>query len=244
MNPRLQKILDETRHPVARAWVEWLFVEQHENVMERLRRAAENKLCEERLQVHESVFGHDAWDVDDIPFVEWEALDEIGQEVLNRYISKSQDQLRRGKFGSGNLRSQVKRRQNRLTGIRRANDRINRPEPGRDVEEGLGTAAFNIAKKVATDSVAHGLGMSGSTVDQITRDLLSKNHSASPKPAPQKPQKPQRTKPAATHQPAATTHSSSEWQPIEIHHVFNGTPTEHEHLHQLQRITHAINREQ
>src|SRR5262249_46491074 len=40
---------------------------------------------------------------------------------LNRYVDKASSQVRKQKFGSGNIKSQVKKRTNRVTGIKRAN---------------------------------------------------------------------------------------------------------------------------
>jgi hypothetical protein len=176
--------------------------------------------------------------------IEEEQLSELRSGTLHSYISKAQSHLQKQKFGYGTLRSQVRKRTNRVQGIKRANDRINRdPQDRKPYEEGIGSAVGNIAKNVAADTIAHGLGVNGSTVHDFLHHLTKKSP-ASPKPATQKPSKPQHApqatqKPAKPQQtpPAATTHSSTTWQPVEIHHVFNGTPSDHEHSLN-QAITH------
>jgi hypothetical protein len=77
---------------------------------------------------------------DDAVVIDEQALDELGSGTLARYISKSQDQLRRQKFGSGSLKSQVRKRTNRVQGIKRANRGLER-EPEPPVDETLDSDA-------------------------------------------------------------------------------------------------------
>jgi hypothetical protein len=126
----------------------------------------------------------------------------------------------------------VKERTNRVQGIKTANQKLAKKPEDANSSEGLGTAIGNFVKTAATHVVANGLGISASSVHQIARDLLTRKSAASPKPAAQKPAKPQHTQPAPTH-------SSTTWQPVEIHHVFSGEPSEHEHS--LQQALHHHN---
>ena len=117
-----------------------------------------------------------------------------------------------------------------MQGIKRANDRINKEPEKEPYEEGIGSALGSIAKDVAAHAVAHGLGVSGSSVRNFVHHLTKKS-SASPKLAAQNPVK---------LQPAAVTHSSTTWQPVQLHHVFNGEPGEHEHSLDQAVIHHNI----
>jgi len=68
--------------------------------------------------------------------IEEDQLTEVRSGLLHSYISKSQDQVRRGKFGSGNLRLQVRKRTNRVVGVKRANARLDK-EPALEQNETL-----------------------------------------------------------------------------------------------------------
>jgi hypothetical protein len=96
---------------------------------------------------------------------------------------------------------------------------------GENVEEGIG-AAFG---SLATQTLAKGLGLPHSTVNQISHALIKH---VTPKVSAQR----LHNKPVQQNKPQKQV-SQQKWQPMELHHVFSGTPGEHEHSLD-QAITH------
>jgi hypothetical protein len=95
-----------------------------------------------------------------------------------------------------------------------------------NVEEGI-AAAFG---SLATQTLAKGLGLPHSTVNQIAHALIKH---VTPKVSAQRPH----NKPAQQNKPHKQISQPNGWHPMELHHVFSGTPGEHEHSLD-QAITH------
>jgi hypothetical protein len=226
MKKELQQIIDNCSHPKAKQFFEHLF-SKHDEIVELFNERAKEKMSEQL----------DVVTFDDV-MLDWsdDHLDELGPDLLDRYKDKANAQLRRGTYASKFTKPAVqgKKRQNRLTGVKRATSRLdtfNNDEHANTTNEGLGLALDNAFKGAVTRSLATGLGVSASGLHKFGHDLIAKPKKyITPKPAAQKPAKPQHTQPAPTH-------SSTTWQPVELHHVFNGEPTEGERSLD-QAITH------
>jgi len=230
MRPELQKILANAKHPIAKAMLRDLF-ENDEFKMNMCKRL-EQLVCEQRARVgYDMEEGGWTWDED-------EELTELGPDILNRYIDKSSRQLRKGKYGSGSIKSQVKTRTNRVQGIKKANSRLNtfnNDEHSNTTNEGIGSALGSLAKGIATQTVAHGLGVGAGTVSKFVGNLSAKQKHVAPRMTAQKPAKPVHTKPAG-----ATLHTSPIYHmvlPSDVHSKI-GHP---DHIEHDQRISDFIN---
>src|SRR5262249_25453256 len=138
----------------------------------------EQIVCEKRMQLGYDMSNEGCWTWD-----EDEELDELDVTTIERYRDLAQSQLRRGtnatKFTKPAV--QAKKRQNRLTGVKQATSRLNHfnnSEFANTTNEGIGSAIGNALKRVATQSIAHGLGVSASGLHKFGSDLL---HSKTPK---------------------------------------------------------------
>src|SRR5262245_20668226 len=123
MNLRLQQILDECRSPIARSMLQHLF--ERDDFAENMRQRLEEKICEQRSRIgfdgdaqtwtdiEDVIANGDQWDED-------EDLSELDQTTI-------ESQLRRGTYASksDSIKTATKKRQNRLTGVKRASSRLN-----------------------------------------------------------------------------------------------------------------------
>ena len=257
MRPEFQKILNNTKHPIARDILRQI-MEQHDVVMERFRRAAENKICWEREKLEQreldfgevveldEIFENDDDDPLDDPLEGLSAeelsallevikedrkeLTELDYATLHRYVSKAQHRLLKQKFGSHKPRDQVRRRTNKVVGIKRAQDRLDKEGQSKEpYDEGLGTAIGNFVTKTAADVVGHGLGVSGATVHKFAPDLTSRK---SAKPAsitkPKQLIKPKHSEPIGSTHSTQQHEPSDHVMPSDVHSNIAGVPGEHE----------------
>jgi len=220
MHRRLQQILDNAKHPRAKALLQDLFEndDSKKHMCERL----EQIVCEQRVRL-----GYDmtteAWIWDE------EELNELGTDLLNRYIDKASRQLRKGNYGSGTIKAQTQKRMNRASGIKKANSRLNTyhtDEYSNTTNEGIANAIGNALKRVATQSIAHGLGVSASGLHKFGSDLL---HTKTPKAPTMK--KVVATKPQHPSPSIASLHTSPIHRtvtPGEVHSAIAKYPGEHE----------------
>lgn len=109
---------------------------------------------------------------------EEEELDELSSDVLNRYMDRATRQVRKGTYAFDKIKTQVKKRQNRLVGMKRANDRINKKaEEHNDDQlrsEGLGGAFKHLARHTAAQTLAKGLGVRPSLVHAFVSHLAQR----------------------------------------------------------------------
>jgi hypothetical protein len=94
-------------------------------------------------------------------------------------MAKSSRQVRKGTYASqrhDKLRTQVKKRQNRLVGMKRANDRLNKePEEEKlEVSEGIASALGHLTTHVGAQAIATGLGLHPSIVHAFAAHLAKR----------------------------------------------------------------------
>ncbi len=147
---------------------------------------------------------------------EEEELDELSSGVLDRYRSKASSQLRRGTYGASandSLRAKMRKRTNRIRGVKQADNRIEKhdDENEKPVSEGLGDAFGHLARHSAAQTIAKGLGVHPSLVHAFVAHLRDRRQqqkqkqqttktAAAPRPQPQ-PQPQQQPKPQTGDEP-------------------------------------------
>lgn len=260
MKKKLQEIIEGCKHPKARAFFETLFA-RHDEIMESLTGRANGNIVDEIAGQYENVVDFNEalqgvqWDDDDedeeFDFIAGQSceevikqLDELGPDVLDRYKDRANSQLRRCTSASKFTKPavQAKKRANRLQGVKRASSRLNtfnNDEHSNTTNEGLGSAIGNALKGVATHAVASGLGVSHGSVSSFLHHLSAKQKYVAPKVSAQKPPHAPKPQKPQQHQPQAS-HSTTKWEPVELHHVYSGKETEHEHSLQQALNHHNI----
>lgn len=214
MKPELQAILDRVKNRIAKAMLQDLF--ENDNFKLNMCKRLDKFVNEQRAGLGYDMQEH-AWIWDE------EELNELGSDLLNRYIDKASRQLREGNYGSGSIKSQTQKRMNRANGIKKANSRLNAyhtDEYSNTQNEGLGSAIGNAFKRVATHSLATGLGVSASGLHKFGSDLL---HNKTPK-APT-------MKKVVAPKPTASLHTSPihyTVMPSDVHSAIAKYPGEHE----------------
>jgi hypothetical protein len=240
MHERLKQIVQNTEHPVARAILEAIF--EVRDAKQELYANARDKIIEQKNKIW---FDGEACD-----WVEFgDDLAELSAELLDRYHQKASGQLRRGTYAkrTDNIKTQTRKRVNRLHGVKKASGTLNQYNTdeynvGEEEEqsEGVFSAVGNFAANAVRNTIAHGLGVSSSDLHRFATDLMKKNPKL-PKPTASNTKMKHVKPPAPQHKsPRTATHSSTKWQPVELHHVFNGTPSEHEHSLQQALNHHNI----
>jgi len=222
---KLQQIIDNCKHPKARAFFETLFA-RHDELMESLNDRANGNIVDKIAGQYEKVVDFDEalrgvqWDED-------EQLDELGPDVLDRYKDRANAQLRRGTAASKFTKPavQAKKRQNRLQGVKRASSRLNtfhNSEYSDTTNEGVGSALGSLAQGIATQTVAHGLGVGAGTVSKFVGNLITKQKKYM---AAQKPAKPMHTNPAQAASPKSVANMVL---PSHVHGAIAKYPGPHE----------------
>jgi len=171
IDPRLQQIIDEKKNPISRAILQGLF--EGTNFQKYICQRLEDLVCKKRAGL-----GYDGnaqvwtWDED-------EELDEVDVTTIERYRDRAQSQLRRGTYAkrSDNIKTATRKRMNRASGIKKANSRLshfNNDEYANTQTEGILGALGSAFKGIATQTVAHGLGVGAGTIHNSTKNLSSK----------------------------------------------------------------------
>jgi hypothetical protein len=163
-----------------------------------------------------------------------EELNELGPDILNRYIDKSSRQLRKGEYGSGSIKAQTQKRMNRASGIKKANSRLNSyhtDEYSNTQTEGIGFALGSLAKGIATQTVAHGLGVGAGTIHNFAKHLTNRPKKVAG------PLKTATAKPVHTNPAQAPSHSVANMVlPGHVHSAIGKYPGEHEN-----HLNHFVN---
>jgi hypothetical protein len=221
--PRLQKILDNTSHPRAKELLQDLF--ENDDFKRSMCQRLEQIICEQRARLgYDMQAGAGAWIWD-----EDEELNELGPDILNRYIDKASRQVRKGKYGSGTIKSQVKNRTNRVQGIKKANSRLshfNNDEYSNTTNEGIGSALGHLVKNIATQTVANATGINPSAIHNIVHHLTAKHKPVKHVSAQKPHQPPKPAKPAGASLHTSPIHRTI--TPGEVHSAIAKYPGEHE----------------
>src|SRR5215471_7776220 len=100
-----------------------------------------------------------------------------------------------------------------------------------ELDEGIGNALMHLVRTTAAATAANALGVRPSTIHGFTKALSNRPKKvAAPKVSAQKPPK------------TGSQHNTPQKnvEPVELHHVFNGTPSDHEHSLQQALNHHNI----
>jgi len=154
IDARLQQILDNAKHPIAKAMLRDLF--ENDDFKKHMVERLEPLISEQRAKV--------GWDGNNQVWTweEEEELDELDVTTIERYRDRAQSQLTRGTYAkrSDNIKTASRKRMNRASGIKKANSRLNTfNNDGHDANttnEGIGSAIGNMVKSLATSTVSQG----------------------------------------------------------------------------------------